>query len=231
MSISERLRAYHGVRGDHDRDRSWEHCYRYFHHADSKEIKADRDHAALQLGFYLASWGMYRGSAFLLQYAYTVHLGVVDCLLEPRLSPLWNPEIGGSDKDIILVPLILEACDGIRSAYHPFGEATDTLVTKILLGTIGCFPAWDTYFHNGLRHSGFRPPSRMNSTFVQDVLHFCRNNLHEFHAEQARIEQTSGMRYPLMKLLDMYFHQIGLELEAAKQAAEAKKKAVSPASA
>ena len=33
--------------------------------------------------------------------------------------------------------------------------------------------------------------------------------------EQKRIEQQ-GMRYPLMKLADMYFHQIGLEIEAAK---------------
>ena len=30
------------------------------------------------------------------------------------------------------------------------------------------------------------------------------------------MEQAYGMRYPLMKLVDMYFHQIGLELDAAK---------------
>jgi hypothetical protein len=51
---------------EHHRYRSWEHCYRYFR--QRRHLRADRDidHAALQLGFYLASWGMYRGSSFLL---------------------------------------------------------------------------------------------------------------------------------------------------------------------
>jgi hypothetical protein len=37
----------------------------------------DKDAAALQLGFYLASWGMYRGSSFLLRRWSTVHVVVV----------------------------------------------------------------------------------------------------------------------------------------------------------
>src|ERR1700724_165165 len=67
VDIAEKIKAYHGVRGPHDRDRSWEHCYRYFRSADASTIRKDHDQAALQLGFYLASWGMYRGSSFLLQ--------------------------------------------------------------------------------------------------------------------------------------------------------------------
>jgi hypothetical protein len=53
--------------GAHHRYRSWEHCYRYFHRSIPEAIAVDHDHAALQLGFYLASWGMCRGSGFLLQ--------------------------------------------------------------------------------------------------------------------------------------------------------------------
>jgi hypothetical protein len=211
-SIAEKILAYHGVRGEHDRDRSWEYCYKYFHHANAEAIKADRHHAALQLGFYLASWGMYRGSAFLLQYAYTVHLGVVDCLLESKFSKSWTEEFGASANDVELADLILEACQDIRTAYRPFGEATDTLVTKVVLGTMGCFPALDTYFNDGCKHSGISVPSRLDSKFIQEIRGFCQNNLGEFQSEQARIEHTYGMRYPLMKLVDMYFHQIGLEL-------------------
>ncbi len=215
MTIADKLLAYHGIRGEHDRDRSWEHCYRYFNHTSAEEIKADRDHAALHLGFYLASWGMYRPSAFLFQHAYTVHLSVVDCLLQPGFSKLWNYEFGSSDLDMDLVPLILEACDGLRAAYSPFGRATDTLVTKVLLGTIGCFPAWDTFFDKGYKHSGFKVPSRMTSAFVEQVGSFCRANLQEFQTEQTRIELAQGMHYPMMKLVDMYFHQVGLELDTA----------------
>ncbi|MDO4626572.1 MAG: hypothetical protein Q4A81_04605 [Pasteurellaceae bacterium] len=53
------------------RYKSWEHCYQCFHQAikegcDDKTI----DDLSLQLSFYLASWGMYRGSSFLLQRDY-----------------------------------------------------------------------------------------------------------------------------------------------------------------
>jgi hypothetical protein len=35
--------------------------------------------------------------------------------------------------------------------------------------------------------------------------------LAEFRQEQAKIERMRGMHYPLMKLVDMYFFQIGFE--------------------
>src|SRR6266478_3447543 len=100
--------------GVHNRYRSWEHCYRYFHRSTPEAIALDRDHAALQLGFYLASWGMYRGSGFLLQHAYTVHLGVIDQLLAPRFAILWGQEIGANDRDSKFVPIILEAIAAVR---------------------------------------------------------------------------------------------------------------------
>ncbi len=216
MTIAETLLTYLAAcRGEHNNERSWEHCYRYFHSHSSEAIMADRDHAALQLGFYLASWGMYRGSAFLFQYAYTVHRGVVDCLLQPKFSALWEREFGASADDADLVPLIVDACHDVWTAYLPFGQATETLLTKVILGTMGCFPALDRYFNAGYKHAGSGVPIRLNSAFMQEILRFCREHLDEFQAEQARIEEAYGVRYPLMKLVDMYFHQIGLELEVA----------------
>lgn len=221
QDIAEKIKAYHGVRGPHDRDRSWEHCHTYFHSANAQAIKKDHDQAALQLGFYLASWGMYRGSSFLLQYAYTIHIGVVDSLLESKFSSLWSPEFGTSGRDASLAPLIMELCQQIKNVYQPFATAldkgvSDILLTKVVLGTCGCFPAWDTYFHEGYKQCGFNPPSGLSTAFIQEVLQFCLNHLSDFQVEQSRIERAYGMRYPLMKLMDMYFHQIGLELDAAK---------------
>jgi hypothetical protein len=215
MTIAEKLLAYHGVRHEQDRERSWEICHSYFHTHGPEGIRADRDHAALHLGFYLASWGMYRPSSFLFQYAYTVHLGVVDCLTQPKFSTLWSQEFGGGENDKSLVPVILDACQELRSAYLRFGEATDTLVTKVLLGTLGCLPATDENFTRGYRHLGFSFPAPLNSKFIQAVMSFCRNNLLELQGQQTRIEQAYGLSYPLMKLVDMYFHQTGLEINAA----------------
>jgi hypothetical protein len=42
---------------------------------------------------------MYRGSSFLLQHAYTIHLGVIDQLVAPQFSVLWEQEFGAGDDD------------------------------------------------------------------------------------------------------------------------------------
>ena len=63
----------------HHRYLSWEHCYDYF-----GQDEVDPDKACLHMAFYLASWGMYRGSAFLLQKDYLIHKEVVSHLLTKR---------------------------------------------------------------------------------------------------------------------------------------------------
>jgi hypothetical protein len=217
VTIHEKIQAYYsGMSNEHHRYRSWEHCYRYFHSASRESIEADRDQAALRLGFYLASWGMYRGSSFLLQYAYTIHRGVIDRLLVPTLAVLWDRDFGAGEGDEELIPVILEAVRAIREAYKPFvtetqpGQPTHTLVTKILLGTLGCMPACDRFFVDGLKRSGLAY-SRGNGKFIEGLLRFTKEHVRELREEQDRIEFAGGLRYPLMKLVDMYFWQIGFE--------------------
>jgi hypothetical protein len=48
----------------------------------------DYDYLSLQLSFYLASWGMYRGSSFLLQKDYKVHIPAVKELLNEKYDNL-----------------------------------------------------------------------------------------------------------------------------------------------
>lgn len=218
--------------GAHHRYRSWEHCYRYFHRSTPEGIAVDRDHAALQLGFYLASWGMYRGSSFLLKHAYTVHLGVIEQLVAPRFSILWEQEFGAGAEDLKLVPIILEAVDGVREAFRPFTassesrQASDTLVTKIILGTFGCLPACDRFFIDGFKNASFRY-SYLNAKFVERILRFCKDNLRELREEQGQIKRLGGMSYPLMKLVDMYFWQTGYELDGGRMTAGAEPDSVS----
>jgi hypothetical protein len=211
MSIGQKIRAFYaGIAEDeHHRYRSWEHCYCFFQRIGRQGIIAQRDEAAIQLGFYLASWGMYRGSSYLLQQAYTVHRGVVDCLGLERFAPLWEREFGTAtaDEDATLVNLVLEAAEAVKKAYESF-QATDTLTTKVLLGTLGCLPACDLYFRRGLKKEGLKF-SKLNKPFVDRILAFCRENKDDLRTEQDLIKTVRGVHYPLMKLVDMYFWQFG----------------------
>ena len=212
VNIHKTILAFHSDLADdpHHRYRSWEHCCRFFRRITPAGILAQRDQAAIQLGFYLASWGMYRGSSFLLQHAYTVHLGVVDCLASPAHAPLWETDVGSRTEHVSLVRTILSAGEAVREAYRPFGQPTDTLVTKVLLGTVGCLPACDRFFIDGFKHSGFQY-SCLNAQFVNRVLKFCSDNAADLRDEQTRIEGAGGVNYPFMKLVDMYFWQRGYE--------------------
>ena len=51
---------------------SWEHCHKAFSQARGHSA-CDTDYLSLHLAFYLASWGMYRGSSFLLSKDYLIH--------------------------------------------------------------------------------------------------------------------------------------------------------------
>jgi len=116
----------------------------------------------------------------------------------------------------------LEAIDAVREAYRAFApqaearQASDTLVTKVLLGTFGCLPACDRFFIYGFKASGSKY-SYVNSKFIERILSFCHRNLGELQAEQQMIERAGGIRYPLMKIADMHFWQIGFSVDNAER--------------
>jgi hypothetical protein len=216
VQISRAIQAYHGEADEHHRYRSWEHCYRYFRQLTEQDLVTNREHAALQLAFYLASWGMYRGSSFLLQHAYTVHRSVIDVLVSPRFEALKDPNFGTRAADLHLVPLVSDLVAAVKAAYFPFarrvgaGNTTDTLVTKVILGTIGCLPACDRYFIDGFKSQGL-PYSNLNQKSISQIIDFSQTNAAELLSQQSSLQETCGLQYPVMKLVDMYFWQLGYE--------------------
>jgi hypothetical protein len=208
--IAETISAFYTrlAADPYHRYRSWEHCYQFFKSRSREEILGDSTSAGLQLGFYLASWGMYRGSSFLLQRTYTVHEAVVQRLAGPEFDELWNQEVGASDANIRWSPLILKAVDAVREGYSPFGHATDTLVTKVLLGTVACLPAVDRFFVDGFKTSGHQYSS-LNERFVRRILEFSAIYQSDLRTAQLRILSDSGTHYPMMKLADMFFWELG----------------------
>ena len=120
----------------------------------------DFDYLSLQLVFYLASWGMYRGSSFLLQKDYRIHIPVVKELLNPKYDPLAGIEYVEYRKPV-MQNLLKDINTYFESYYNevrlqvkeaePKNKLSDTLITKVLMGTLGCVPAYDRYFIVGLK--------------------------------------------------------------------------------
>jgi len=153
--IYDKIMAYFNFTQEDEnaRYKSWEHCHRAFLENRVYTNDGQVDYLALHLAFYLASWGMLRGNSFLLQKDYRIHLPVVTIIQDARYARLWDISIE-SLQDDDTVDLILECGDRIKNAYKEKttvingkftdgAEATQTLITKILLGTFGCTPAYD----------------------------------------------------------------------------------------
>src|SRR5690606_38208487 len=103
----------------------------------------------LHLAFYLASWGMYRGSSKLLNFDFLIHSGSVQ-LLQSYNSLRCSSESNVADIDLAK---LLDLIDKLSKYYEEHGiTPTDTLISKIILGTLGCLPAYDRFFIDGVKH-------------------------------------------------------------------------------
>lgn len=178
----------------------------------------DFDYLSLHLAFYLASWGMYRGSSFLLQKDYKVLVPIVEKILKPEYDCLFGlacTDVGESE----VLGSLEKLYKYIAKHFRPIRDevagrevttpVSPVLITKILMGTLGCVPAYDRFFQDGV------------ATYKVMTQEYSRNSLlklvdfYEEHNDRLE-EARRGMRvgdliYPQMKLLDMGFWQIGFE--------------------
>lgn len=205
---------------ENGRSRSWEHCYRVFRDART-DPSPDCDYLSLHLAFYLASWGMYRGSSFLLQKDYKVLSPIVEEVLKPEYDCLFGLACTDVRNDDLRAQL-MELSDDIADYFDPIREevkgrvveypVSPVLITKILLGTLGCVPAYDTFFEKGVRHLGLKERN-YNKDSLLELADFYE--AHNDRLEEARRGmRTDDLIYPQMKLLDMGFWQVGFEKDA-----------------
>src|SRR5690606_26608959 len=98
---------------------------------------------------------------------------------------------------------------------------TDTLLSKIMLGTLGCVPAYDRYFVDGLKEMKMKH-TRFNQSSLNELFNFIDVNKGEINHIQKLIKKETDRHYPAMKILDMYFWQIGYDKEVKKKTEERK---------
>ena len=167
---------------------------------------------------------MFRNS-FLLWCDYKVHEDVIkDVILNKEYSELWDIKIDNYNEYISKLSKIIKE---IRDRYEPIREEvynflekaikndnglTDTLISKILLGTMACVPAYDRYFISAVRKTKittgvFNPESikkLVNHEIVKDIV--------------KKMPKKYSDKYPQMKLLDSCLWQYGYNLEKNEEA-------------
>lgn len=168
--VSANIEHFRKARTPDHRFASFDYCFNYFHNLKKEQGIACIDsperveQSCMQLAFFLASWGMLRGGTILLwKSAYFCRraLGVI-VACDPKV---WEIDLPYSDdgKDI---RLLLEVGEKLREALWTEDEArtwfsarlrggeklsegkalqaSNTLVTKIMLGVFANVPAFDT---------------------------------------------------------------------------------------
>nr|MBQ0091549.1 hypothetical protein [Candidatus Enterousia merdequi] len=200
---------------------SWKHCYDFFqqNHDQIEGSKEKMELAELHLGFYLASWGMYRGSSFLLNYDYTIHKNAIKTLC---CSKLWKPRLDNEEGfEKYFNDLIKKLNKAYIKYYSEYiknknlktdSTLTNTLVTKIILGTIGITPAYDRFFKQGVDELN----NKLKPCIDGETIKFSKTVSAEeiikwwkFYKQYQSSLKKYNHGYPPMKQIDRFVFELG----------------------
>ncbi|MCU6480616.1 hypothetical protein [Arthrobacter sp. A2-55] len=196
-----------------DRARSWDFCYEYFR--NSQNVAADQQTSCLQLGYYLASWGMLRGSTYLFKNTNARHyIKALEIITNrtDQMQAISPATYGETDTQKFLV----ETYRLLGDALLPEGGRRITLVTKTMMGVWGVVPSFDKFFMNTFSKVAATPQERIalqkfNEGTVDLLGKFYdahKNEVHEVASAYTTLDfasgQSTGNNIPTAKVLDIF---------------------------
>jgi hypothetical protein len=194
--------------GSNDRFASFDYCYNYFR--TTNDLTRDIEKSCLTLGFYLASWGMFRGSSFLLQKSAKHFERTVDYVANLDRS-VWEIDVDTyTDQNI---QKIISIYGDVKDLLIDNANADLTLITKVLLGVFGFVPAFDNYFSETFRRisngqCGFRRVNTKSLTFIQSFYEANQLTIDNLSNRTFTTDFMTGKKtartYPKAKIIDMY---------------------------
>jgi hypothetical protein len=192
-------------RNPNERYASFDYCYGYFcsfyRSGNVADIANDAklQTSCLQLGLYLASWGMMRGSSFLLErsVSYLKTLIVDISSMDPTL---WKIDVDDYNTDSIA--LLLDCRRRIKDALGRRYNPSDTLVTKVMLGVFANVPAFDTYVTKSLEVHTMNKKSLLKVKKLYEANRDIFDTYQIYTYDFSTNEQTDLM-YTKAKLVDM----------------------------
>ena len=208
QQIGSNVKAFRECVRPSERDASFDYCFNYFQRfreegrLDDLKTPEQVQESCIQLGFYLASWGMYRGSAYLLRKSAKILEPIIGVIADQPPS-FWEIDVHSYSPENI--QRLLDFKREIVSLREHKG-ASDVLVTKIMLGVFGNVPAFDTNFSKGFGYRKFEKVS------LEAVAGFYRDNtqiIDEYrcvtHTIDFNTRQETSRLYTRARIVDMVF--------------------------
>lgn len=216
--IAETVNQFSVKHCAHDRYASFDYCYGYFKKASSQQLLEDMEKSCLVLGFYLASWGMMRGSSFLLGHSIKKFEPLIEYIAEQDKA-IWDIDVDNyNEQNMDIILDIYEAC---KDRLIHGNNAHLTLITKVLLGVFGFVPAFDRYFKDAFSaiSSNKCGYSVCNKNALRNIHQFYLDHQYEVDSLADKLKildfttgESSGLRYPKAKVIDMYGFTKGLNM-------------------
>jgi len=187
---------------------SFDYCYNYFF--AENDLTKDMEKSCFELAFYLASWGMFRGSSFLLQKSAKYFERTIE-YINSLDKYLWKIDVNNYNDNII--DNLIEIYNKIDELIVEEKSRSITLVTKIMLGIFGFVPAYDDYFCQSFRKiasgkCGFRVFNKNSLKIVKQFYDFNKNSIDKLSNETFTYDFITGnktnIKYPKAKIIDMY---------------------------
>ena len=210
--IEASLQQFKAEQGPLRRYASFDYCFNYFQsyreQGRAEELAENMQVSCLHLGFYLASWGMFRGGSVLLTRSVRQFEPVIKLIARVPRS-IW--EIDADEYTAEACEALAKAASDIREALaFPNGKwPSPTLATKIMLGVFGNVPAFDSRVRRGLRDSDmtgrFGPGALRN---IGRFYHAHRQviDLHRDPTLDFGSQQPTGRTYTRAKVIDEIFY-------------------------
>ena len=249
----------------YSRPLAWDFCYKHFFDNQDEYLSGQPsqellNQGALELASYLGAFGMYRNVK-----TASVNRQIYVIVLKRLFEKVHELGIQHFSQNTVfneyeLKALIATVHDAFDKAYREaeytqlgtdtrsdeetkaetfFAEASGTLVTKVLLGTLAALPAFDRNFHtlaveiNHYQKSKFpskidiktseekSTPPQIKQTLEPllavakdpEVQAYLRNFVEPYFADANILK----IDYPLMRLLDLHFWTVGAVIEMQKK--------------
>ena len=209
IDIKEVIESYQMSTNPMDRYTSFDYCYNYF--KTNNNLTKDMEKSCLTLGFYLSSWGMYRGSSAILQRSVKTFEELIK-YYDSLERNIW--EIDADNYSDGNIEIILEVYAETRKLILPQNNSHLTLVTKILMGVFGFIPAFDRYFCSTFRDifkaekCGFTVVNRKSLILLRDFYQENFKEIDKFSSKTLTRDFISGdftnINYSKSKIIDMY---------------------------